>query len=96
MVQEMSHYSPVLMEENPLPGTVVEVPYAELTLVLCLPAPSCTPGLLSGMLLMAVNTYLPSISPTLSFWTPVTAAITVLHWMVSWQISSPRLRTKLS
>ncbi|KAJ9054184.1 hypothetical protein DSO57_1017324 [Entomophthora muscae] len=89
MVQEMPHYSPVLMEETSLPGSVVEGYYAEPTLMLRLPDPSCTPWLLSWMLLVAVNTYFPSISSTFSFWTPVRAAIPALHWMISWWILPP-------
>ncbi|KAJ9057160.1 hypothetical protein DSO57_1025208 [Entomophthora muscae] len=33
-------------------------------------APRCTPWLLSGMLLMSLNSYFLQLLPVLSFWTP--------------------------
>ncbi|KAJ9058136.1 hypothetical protein DSO57_1015362 [Entomophthora muscae] len=45
--------------------------------------------LLSGMFLMGLDSYFPRVSSVSSLWTPLQAAIPVLHWMVSWWILPP-------
>ncbi|KAJ9078382.1 hypothetical protein DSO57_1007098 [Entomophthora muscae] len=45
--------------------------------------------LLGGMLLMGLDSYFPRLSAMSSLWTPLQAAIPVLHWMVSWWILPP-------
>ncbi|KAJ9080684.1 hypothetical protein DSO57_1022349 [Entomophthora muscae] len=51
--------------------------------------PKCAPWLLSGMILMGLDFYFPRLSAVSSLWTPLQAAIPVLHWMVSWWILPP-------
>ncbi|KAJ9080969.1 hypothetical protein DSO57_1019364 [Entomophthora muscae] len=53
------------------------------------PPPKHAPWLLSGMILMGLDSYFPHLSATSSLWTPLQAAIPVLHWMVSWWILPP-------
>ncbi|KAJ9077785.1 hypothetical protein DSO57_1013431 [Entomophthora muscae] len=52
-------------------------------------APKRAPWLLGGMLLMGLDSYFPRLSATSSLWTPLGAAIPVLHWVVSWWVLSP-------
>ncbi|KAJ9053373.1 hypothetical protein DSO57_1024762 [Entomophthora muscae] len=47
-------------------------------------APTCTPWLLTGLVLMGLNVYFPQISPASLLWSPLQAAIPVLHWAASW------------
>ncbi|KAJ9072116.1 hypothetical protein DSO57_1030507 [Entomophthora muscae] len=52
------------------------------------PAPTCTPWLLTRLVLMGLNAYFPQLSPASSLWSPLCAAIPVLHWVASrWFIS---------
>ncbi|KAJ9079995.1 hypothetical protein DSO57_1029737 [Entomophthora muscae] len=52
-------------------------------------APTCTPWLLIGLVLMGLNVYFPQLSPASSLWSPLQAAIPVLHWAASWWFVSP-------
>ncbi|KAJ9059028.1 hypothetical protein DSO57_1006505 [Entomophthora muscae] len=58
-------------------------------LVMPPPAPTCTPWLLTGMALMALNAYLPQISSVSSLWYPLQVAVPVLHWAASWWFVLP-------
>ncbi|KAJ9067765.1 hypothetical protein DSO57_1035919 [Entomophthora muscae] len=51
--------------------------------------PSCTPWLLTGLLLMGLSAYFPQLSPVSSLWSPLQAVVPVLHWMASWWFVSP-------
>ncbi|KAJ9054771.1 hypothetical protein DSO57_1010646 [Entomophthora muscae] len=51
--------------------------------------PTCTPWMLTGLALMALNAYFPRLSPASSLWSPFQAAIPVLHWAASWWFVSP-------
>ncbi|KAJ9089359.1 hypothetical protein DSO57_1013732 [Entomophthora muscae] len=53
------------------------------------PAPTHTPWLLTGLILMGLNAYFPQLSPVSSLWSPLRAAIPVLHWMASWWFVTP-------
>ncbi|KAJ9072148.1 hypothetical protein DSO57_1030309 [Entomophthora muscae] len=48
------------------------------------PTPTCTPWLLTRLMLMGLNAYFPQLSPASSLWSPLQVAIPVLHWMASW------------
>ncbi|KAJ9079323.1 hypothetical protein DSO57_1036580 [Entomophthora muscae] len=48
--------------------------------------PKRAPWLLSGVILMALDSYFPQLSVASSLWTPLQAAIPVLHWIVSWWV----------
>ncbi|KAJ9069272.1 hypothetical protein DSO57_1020084 [Entomophthora muscae] len=52
-------------------------------------APKRAPWFLVGMLLMGLYSYFPRLSTMSSLWTPLQAAIPVLHWMASWWILPP-------
>ncbi|KAJ9068067.1 hypothetical protein DSO57_1032406 [Entomophthora muscae] len=45
---------------------------------------TCTPWLLTGLVLMGLNVYFPQFSPVSSFWSSLRAAVPVLHWAASW------------
>ncbi|KAJ9072955.1 hypothetical protein DSO57_1021584 [Entomophthora muscae] len=47
-------------------------------------APTCTPWLLAGLVLMGLNAYFPQLSPASSLWSPLQAAVPVLHRAASW------------
>ncbi|KAJ9060842.1 hypothetical protein DSO57_1026616 [Entomophthora muscae] len=53
------------------------------------PTPIRTPWLLTGLMLMSLNAYFPQLSPVYSLWSPLQAAVPVLHWAVSWWFVSP-------
>ncbi|KAJ9055465.1 hypothetical protein DSO57_1003545 [Entomophthora muscae] len=53
------------------------------------PAPTRTPWLLTGLILMGLNAYFPQLSPVSSLWSPLQAAIPVAHWMASWWFVAP-------
>ncbi|KAJ9062822.1 hypothetical protein DSO57_1006599 [Entomophthora muscae] len=53
------------------------------------PAPTRTPWLLTGLVLMGLNAYFPQLSPVSSLWSLLRAAIPVLHWAASWWFISP-------
>ncbi|KAJ9072574.1 hypothetical protein DSO57_1026060 [Entomophthora muscae] len=48
------------------------------------PTPSCALWLITGLVLMGLNSYFPQLSPVSSLWSPLRAAIQVLHWLASW------------
>ncbi|KAJ9056955.1 hypothetical protein DSO57_1027150 [Entomophthora muscae] len=80
---------PVLARPMPLPSEdpIVQVP--EEGLGTQESPPKCAPWLLSEMILMGLDSYFPQLSAATSLWTPLWAAIPVLHWIVSWWIFSP-------
>ncbi|KAJ9078428.1 hypothetical protein DSO57_1006839 [Entomophthora muscae] len=51
--------------------------------------PMRTSWVLSGIILMSLDSYFPQISPASSLWTPLKAVIPVFHRMVSWWIHPP-------
>ncbi|KAJ9079885.1 hypothetical protein DSO57_1030816 [Entomophthora muscae] len=53
------------------------------------PTPTRTPWLLTGLILMGLNAYFPQLSLMSSLWSPLQAAIPVLHWMASWWFVLP-------
>ncbi|KAJ9070243.1 hypothetical protein DSO57_1010281 [Entomophthora muscae] len=57
--------------------------------------PKRAPWLLGGILLMVLDSYFPCLSAASSLWTPLQAAIPVLHWMVSWWVLLPGKEPKL-
>ncbi|KAJ9087794.1 hypothetical protein DSO57_1029571 [Entomophthora muscae] len=57
--------------------------------------PTRTPWLLTGLTLMALNAYFPRLSPVSSLWSPLQAAVPVLHWAASWWFVSPGWELKL-
>ncbi|KAJ9082837.1 hypothetical protein DSO57_1000822 [Entomophthora muscae] len=52
-------------------------------------APACAPWLLTNLALMALNAYFPQLSPMSSLWSPLQAAVPVLHWTASWWFVLP-------
>ncbi|KAJ9058481.1 hypothetical protein DSO57_1011857 [Entomophthora muscae] len=59
------------------------------------PTPTCTPWLLTGLILMGLNAYFPQLSSVSSLWSPLQAAIPVAHWMASWWFVAPGWETNL-
>ncbi|KAJ9083965.1 hypothetical protein DSO57_1029006 [Entomophthora muscae] len=59
--------------------------------VLEMPSPvaSCAPWVITGLVLMGLNSYFPQLSPVSSFWSPLRAVIPVLHWAASWWFLLP-------
>ncbi|KAJ9085746.1 hypothetical protein DSO57_1010975 [Entomophthora muscae] len=55
------------------------------------PTWDCSLWLLSGALVMGLNTNFPPFPRPTSHWRPLRAAIPVLHWMVSWWMVPPGL-----
>ncbi|KAJ9053993.1 hypothetical protein DSO57_1019009 [Entomophthora muscae] len=53
------------------------------------PTPSCTPWLLTDLMLMGLNAYFPQLSPVSSLCSPLQAAVPVLHWAASWWFVLP-------
>ncbi|KAJ9083418.1 hypothetical protein DSO57_1034866 [Entomophthora muscae] len=53
------------------------------------PAPTRTPWLLTGLVLMGLNAYFPQLSPVSSLWSPLQASVPVAHWMASWWFVAP-------
>ncbi|KAJ9048465.1 hypothetical protein DSO57_1034830 [Entomophthora muscae] len=53
------------------------------------PAASWAPWVITGLVLMGLNSYLPQLSPVSSLWSPLRAAIPVLHWVAPWWFVSP-------
>ncbi|KAJ9062690.1 hypothetical protein DSO57_1008141 [Entomophthora muscae] len=70
----------VLEKSNPVPLCASVMPPS---------APTCTPWLLTGLALMALNAYFPQLSPVSSLWSPLQAAVPVLHWTASWWFVLP-------
>ncbi|KAJ9090437.1 hypothetical protein DSO57_1002743 [Entomophthora muscae] len=58
-------------------------------------APAHTPWLLTGLALMALNAYFPQFSPVSSMWSPLQAAVPVLHWAASWWFVLPEWEPNL-
>ncbi|KAJ9050425.1 hypothetical protein DSO57_1014434 [Entomophthora muscae] len=58
-------------------------------------APSCAPWLITSLVLMALNTYFPQLSPVSSLKSPLRAAVPVIHWTASWWFVSPRWEPNL-
>ncbi|KAJ9048535.1 hypothetical protein DSO57_1034203 [Entomophthora muscae] len=52
-------------------------------------APSRAPWLITGLMLMGLNSYFPQLSPVSSLWSPLRAAVPVLHWAASWWFIPP-------
>ncbi|KAJ9061835.1 hypothetical protein DSO57_1016598 [Entomophthora muscae] len=50
---------------------------------------TCTPWLLVRLALIGLNAYFPQLSHVSSLWSPLQAAIPVLHWAASWWFVSP-------
>ncbi|KAJ9059237.1 hypothetical protein DSO57_1004549 [Entomophthora muscae] len=74
--EKMSMPSLPSWEESDLvPLKVLEVPP---------PTPSRALWLITGLVLMGLNSYFPQLSPVSSLWYPLRAAIPVLHWLASW------------
>ncbi|KAJ9066108.1 hypothetical protein DSO57_1012743 [Entomophthora muscae] len=68
----------------PLPSAVKSNPVPLVLPKVSSPAPSCTPWFLTGLMLMGLNAYFPQLSPVFSLWSPLQAAVPVLHWKASW------------
>ncbi|KAJ9081709.1 hypothetical protein DSO57_1011957 [Entomophthora muscae] len=64
-----------LDESASVPPEVLEIPP---------PVASCAPWVITGLVLMGLNSYFPQLSPVSSFWSPLRAVIPVLHWAASW------------
>ncbi|KAJ9075052.1 hypothetical protein DSO57_1000335 [Entomophthora muscae] len=62
-------------ESDPVPLKALEV---------LPPTPSCALSLITGLVLMGLNSYFPQLFPVSSLWSPLRAAIPVLHWLASW------------
>ncbi|KAJ9074657.1 hypothetical protein DSO57_1004113 [Entomophthora muscae] len=52
-------------------------------------APSCGPWLIVGFVLMGLNSYFPQLSPVSSLWSPLRAAVPVIHWVALWWFVLP-------
>ncbi|KAJ9070882.1 hypothetical protein DSO57_1002942 [Entomophthora muscae] len=89
----VDHASPVSEEAvSPMPPLLSMVQSHSVPLgtsKVSSPAPTCTPWLLTGLILMGLNAYFPQLSLVSSLWSPLQAANPVLHWMVSWWFVSP-------
>ncbi|KAJ9049200.1 hypothetical protein DSO57_1027138 [Entomophthora muscae] len=78
------------MSSSLAPQCPSEVPVAQVPEEgLGIQEPKCAPWLLGGMILMGLDSYFPQLSAGSSLWTPLQAAIPVLHWTVSWWILPP-------
>ncbi|KAJ9077842.1 hypothetical protein DSO57_1012880 [Entomophthora muscae] len=73
-------FLPSLKKGNSVPLEVPKVPP---------PAASCAPWVITSLVLMGLNSYFPQLSPVSSLWSPLRAAIPVLHWVASWWFVSP-------
>ncbi|KAJ9073439.1 hypothetical protein DSO57_1016490 [Entomophthora muscae] len=89
----VDHASPVSEEAmppmRPLPSVVLSPSVPLGPSKVSSPAPTRTPWLLTGLILMGLNAYFPQLSPVSSLWSPLRAAIPILHWMASWWFVSP-------
>ncbi|KAJ9066106.1 hypothetical protein DSO57_1012951 [Entomophthora muscae] len=77
---------------NPLPSPPSEIPaplVQEEGLSIQESAHKHAPWLLGGMILVGLDSYFPQLSAMSSLWTPLQAAIPILHWMVSLCILPP-------
>ncbi|KAJ9081001.1 hypothetical protein DSO57_1019067 [Entomophthora muscae] len=81
VIEEASASSPLSLEGNesvPLQAPVILVPVL-----------TCKPWLLTRLVHMGLNAYFPQLSPVSSLWSPLRAAIPVIHWAASWWFVSP-------
>ncbi|KAJ9088593.1 hypothetical protein DSO57_1021486 [Entomophthora muscae] len=89
----VDHTSPVSEKAvppmRPLPSVVMSPPVPLGPSKMSSPAPTSTPWLLTGLILIGLNAYFPQLSPVSSLWSPLQAAIPVLHWMASWWFFLP-------
>ncbi|KAJ9079719.1 hypothetical protein DSO57_1032585 [Entomophthora muscae] len=76
------HPTPLSSEDSPVLISEGGVGTPELT-------PKRTSWLLSGMILMGLDSYFPRVSAVSFLWTPLQAAMSVLYWMASWWILPP-------
>ncbi|KAJ9078582.1 hypothetical protein DSO57_1005425 [Entomophthora muscae] len=53
------------------------------------PAPLCAPWLITGLVLMGLNSYFSQLSPASLLWSPLKAVVPVLHWVTSWWFVLP-------
>ncbi|KAJ9068807.1 hypothetical protein DSO57_1024996 [Entomophthora muscae] len=74
---------------RPLPRVVLSPSVPLGPSMVSSPAPTCTPWLLTGLILMGLNAYFHQLSPVSSLWSPLQATVPVLHWMASWWFVSP-------
>ncbi|KAJ9080930.1 hypothetical protein DSO57_1019739 [Entomophthora muscae] len=80
----LDSFPPMTPSPDPLPSEIPVSLGPEEDLVGQELASKRAPWLLGGMLLMGLDSYFPCLSATSSLWTPLQAAILVLHWLVSW------------
>ncbi|KAJ9061421.1 hypothetical protein DSO57_1020911 [Entomophthora muscae] len=73
-------FLPILDKSASVPPEVLEIPS---------PIASCTPWVVTGLVLMGLNCYFPQLSPVSSFCSSLRAAIPVLHWVASWWFLLP-------
>ncbi|KAJ9073140.1 hypothetical protein DSO57_1019772 [Entomophthora muscae] len=52
-------------------------------------SPSCSPWLVTGLVLMGLNSYFPQLSLVSSLWSSLRAAVPVIHWAASWWFVFP-------
>ncbi|KAJ9067286.1 hypothetical protein DSO57_1000869 [Entomophthora muscae] len=81
--------SPSLAHPMLLPSEVPLVRVSEKGLGTPELTPKRASWLLSGMVLMGLDSYFPRVSAASSLWTPLRAAMPVLYWMASWWILPP-------
>ncbi|KAJ9089392.1 hypothetical protein DSO57_1013331 [Entomophthora muscae] len=53
------------------------------------PVASRASWVITGLVMMGLNSYFPQLSPASSLWCPLRAAVPVLHWAASWWFLSP-------
>ncbi|KAJ9050923.1 hypothetical protein DSO57_1009535 [Entomophthora muscae] len=73
----------------PLPSVVQSHPVPLGSSKVSSPTPTYTPWFLTGLILMGLNAYFPQLSPVSSLFSPLQAAVLVLHWVASWWFVSP-------
>ncbi|KAJ9073236.1 hypothetical protein DSO57_1018685 [Entomophthora muscae] len=79
----------------PLPSMVQKNVVTPRSSKVASPAPTRTPWLLTGLILMGLNAYFSQLSPGSSLWSPFQAAIPVAHWMASWWFVAPEWEPNL-
>ncbi|KAJ9073302.1 hypothetical protein DSO57_1018017 [Entomophthora muscae] len=85
----LSSSEEVVPPTPPLPSIVQKNLITPRSSKVASPAPTCTPWLLTGLILMGLNAYFPQLSLVSSLWSPLQAAIPVAHWMASWWFVAP-------
>ncbi|KAJ9069892.1 hypothetical protein DSO57_1014022 [Entomophthora muscae] len=68
----------------PLPSMVQKNVVPPRSSKVASPTPTCTPWLLTSLILVGLNAYFPQLSLVSFLWSPLQAAILVAHWMASW------------